>query len=155
MLDPEQLPWHAVLTPHDGEFDAMFGTGGGSKINRTRTAAARAGCIVVHKGPDTVLAAPDGSVLIAPPGSSWLATAGSGDVLAGTIAARIAALASFPAEHAGQRYVPTSHASGSTRLLYAAAQGVAMHAQAARILGGGFIADDLAAALGIVQAAAR
>jgi hydroxyethylthiazole kinase-like uncharacterized protein yjeF len=131
LIDPDDLPWQCVLTPHSGEFDALFGTGDGSKIDRTRAAAALAGCVVVHKGADTVVAAPDGRVEVTPPGSGWLATAGSGDVLAGTIAARLAEV--------GAPFA-------------AACDGVWMHGRAARMLGGGFIADDLPDALGVVRA---
>jgi hydroxyethylthiazole kinase-like uncharacterized protein yjeF len=122
----------AILTPHAGEFDALFGTGEGGKLDRARDAAKRAGAVVVFKGADTVIAAPDGKARLVPDASDWLSTAGTGDVLAGAIAAMLAA-----------GFEP----------LEAASAGVWLHGDAARRIGASFIADDLAGALTAARAA--
>src|SRR5205085_10499571 len=83
-LDWKQPP---IVTPHSGEFGHLFGKLGGSKIEQASEAARRARAVVAYKGPDTVVAAPDGRVGVAPPAPSYLASAGSGDVLAGLAAA--------------------------------------------------------------------
>ena len=130
LIDPGSIPPGSILTPHAGEFARLFGDGPGSKLDRTRDAARISGVVVVHKGADTVIAAPDGPAALAPPGSHWLATAGTGDVLAGAIAAqRAAGLDPFAAAQAG----------------------VWLHARAAADLGGCFIADDLARAMSVAR----
>jgi NAD(P)H-hydrate repair Nnr-like enzyme with NAD(P)H-hydrate dehydratase domain len=103
----------------------LFGERAGGKVERTRAAAAWIGAVIVYKGPDTVVAAPDGRAAIAT-APHWLASAGTGDVLAGTIAAmRAADLDAFAA---------------------ACAAGW-LHKRAAELAGPGLIADDLVACL--------
>jgi len=122
----QRLPHPPILTPHEGEFRALFGAGEGSKVERARAAAARAQAVVVYKGPDTVVAAPDGRAAIHAGASHWLASAGTGDVLAGIIAAR--------------------RASGLVPF-EAASAGVWLHGRAAELAGPFLIADDLVARL--------
>jgi hydroxyethylthiazole kinase-like uncharacterized protein yjeF len=117
----------AIVTPHGGEFRRLFGDIAGTKPEQALEAARRSGAVVVYKGGDTVVASPDGRVGFRPPAPAWLASAGTGDGLAGTIAAiRARGLPAFEA----------------------ACAGVWLQAKAAEIAGPQMIADDLARAIG-------
>ena len=125
--EPERLKGQdAIITPHEGEFVKLFGELPGSKTGRALEAAKRSGAVVVYKGPDTLVASPDGRLRFSPRAHPWLASAGTGDVLAGVIAAMRA------------RGLPAFEA---------ACAGVWLHGRAAEIAGQQLIADDLAAAI--------
>jgi hydroxyethylthiazole kinase-like uncharacterized protein yjeF len=136
---------NCVLTPHGGEFRRLFpdiaekldetpGKGPAySKVDATRAAAARAGCVVLFKGPDTVIAAPDGRCSVGSAyydrAAPWLATAGSGDVLSGFITGLLA-----------RGFGP----------MQAAEAAVWLHVECALNFGPGLIAEDLPEQLPVV-----
>jgi len=107
------------LTPHSGEFERMFESDG-NKVVQTIAAASETRATLIHKGADTVIASPRGEVRVLAQASSWLSTAGTGDVLAGALAAQVA--------------------SGNKN---AAETAVWLHARAAALAGPAFIADAL------------
>lgn len=110
-----------ILTPHGGEFARLFGAPAGDRIAAALDAAARSRAVVALKGAATAIAAPDGDARVAQP-PAWLSTAGTGDVLAGLVAARLAV---------------------GRAPMRAAGEAVWLHARAASLAGPALVADDL------------
>jgi len=137
LLKPEMLPVDGkyIATPHEGELDRLcknFAIVASGKLDRARALAAASGMVVIAKGPDTIIAAPGGQIAAAPDAKSWLSVAGTGDVLAGIAASRLAA---------------------GEQLFEAAKQAVWLHGEAARLAGGPFTASELAGKVAAAYAA--
>jgi len=120
---PDRLNENYILTPHEGEFLKMFPEITGNSQTKAIQAAKTINAIIVLKGPETVIADPEGRVVINKNGTPYLATAGTGDVLAGIIGGFLA------------QGVPCFEASCAA---------VWLHADAAQKIGCGLIADDIA-----------
>lgn len=129
LLKPEMLAGRKaslIATPHEGELEklcASFAIDADGKLLAARDLARVSGMVIVAKGPDTIVAAPDGRLSLAPPATSWLSIAGTGDVLAGLLVSRLA--------------------SGRDAF-GAAGEAVWLHREAARLAKAPFTASDLA-----------
>lgn len=128
MLAPAMLNRNVPLlaTPHDGELDALcraFGVIAEQRRERAAALAKVSGMVILAKGPDSVVAAPDGRLALARPAPSWLSVAGTGDVLAGIAASRMA---------------------GGAEPYTAACEALWLHGEAARRAGPAFTPSQLA-----------
>lgn len=128
LLSPAMLTRETPIlaTPHDGELDTLcrsFGVIAEGRRERALALARVSGMVVLAKGPDSCVAAPDGRLALAPPARSWLSVAGTGDVLAGIAASRMA--------------------SGADPFT-AACEALWLHAEAARRAGTAFTPSQLA-----------
>ncbi|ANY20790.1 Bifunctional NAD(P)H-hydrate repair enzyme Nnr [Tsuneonella dongtanensis] len=133
LLDDDALegvdPARILATPHAGELARLcetFGIEGEGKVARARALAGRTGITILAKGPDTILASADGRLAYFPPAPSWLASAGTGDVLAGLAASRLA-ISGDPFKAAGEA--------------------VWLHSEAGRMAGPALTADDMVSAI--------
>lgn len=120
----DQVPNAALLTPHEGEFARTFPNASGSRADRAVAAARETKTVIILKGPDTVIAEPNGEVVVNTHATPWLAKAGTGDVLAGFAAGLIA------------QGMP---------VFQAACAAVWIHGEAGSRIGPGLVASDLAA----------
>lgn len=135
MLEGQTAPM--IATPHDGELEKLaqsFGIDASTKCERALALAAASGMVVVAKGPDTLIAVPDGRLTIAPAATSWLSVAGTGDVLAGLTVSRLAV--------GGDPFA-------------AACEAVWLHGEAARQAGPAFTAGELSRSISMVFSAIR
>lgn len=131
LLKPDMLKKGAayIATPHDGELEALcrsFAVVAPDRQSRALALASASGMVILAKGPDTLIAAPDGRLAVSSPAPSWLSIAGTGDVLAGVAASRMAT---------------------GRDPFNAACEAVWLHGEAARQCGTAFTADDLALAV--------
>ncbi len=120
-----------ILTPHEGEFARLFPDLKGEKVVQAQKAAGLSGAIVVFKGNQTVIAAPDGKTMVSNHSTLFLATAGTGDVLAGMILGLVAQ---------------------GMEMFDAACAATWMHGEAARQFGPGLTAEDIEGLLAAVMA---
>src|SRR5690606_5322127 len=134
--DLERFDPSLVLTPHQGEMKSLaesFELGGTDKVAQACDLAIAARAVVIAKGPDTVIASPDGRTVFAPSPTSWLSTAGTGDVLAGLVASRL---------------------STGAEPFVAACEAAWLHGEAARLTPEPFTATELAHGVARAYAAA-
>lgn len=119
---PQKLSPNYILTPHEGEFARTFPAIEGNKLEKAQRASERTGAVIVLKGPDTIITAPEGRCVVNTHSSPYLATAGTGDVLAGMITGFLA-----------QGMEPFA----------AGCAAVWLHGEAARQIGPGLVTGDL------------